>query len=122
MQAKALDLFQAYGSNQLPKDGGFIVSSFLDDTSTYSKFEVIAYNAVKSLYFSDDGLTFQSEGNKLFVLVEPSTYPKKFIEPFRRHKAESIPQRFSELNIFSTKNVKKSLTKSYCCMYFPLFK
>jgi hypothetical protein len=107
MAPKALDLFQAYAQDKLPREGGYIVSSFLSETSTYSIFEVVAYNAVKSLYLSTDGLTFQSDGNKLFVLVEPPTFAKKYIEPFRRDAGEKIPHRFSELEIFITKDQSK---------------
>ena len=104
MAIKALDLFQAYAQDKLPREGGYIVSSFLSDTSTYSIFEVAAYNKVKNLYLSKEGLTFQSDGNKLFVLVEPPTFPKKYIEPFRRDSFEKIPHRFSELEIYTAKD------------------
>jgi hypothetical protein len=109
MATKALDLFQAYSEDKLPKDGGYIVSSFLSETSTYSIFEVVSYSAVKSLYLSDAGLTFQSDGNKLFVLVEPPTFPKKYIEPFRRDSNEKIPHRFSELEVYTAKDQSKIL-------------
>jgi hypothetical protein len=107
MSVKALDLFQAYAQNKLPKEGGYIVSSFLNETSTYSIFEVVAYSSLKSLYLSAEGLTFQSDGNKLYVLVEPPTFPKKFIEPFRRDSIEKIPHRFSELDIITSKDQSK---------------
>ena len=107
MSIKALDMFQAYASNSLPKDGGYIVSSFLKETSAYSRYEIIAYNTVKSLYLSSDGLTFQSDGNKLYVLVEPPNYAKKYVEPFRRDTEDHMPHRFSELEILITKNQSK---------------
>ena len=104
---RALDLFQAYSQNQLPKEGGYIVSSFLEESSAYSKYEVVAYNGVKSLYLAEDGLTFQSDGNKLFVLTEPMGYPHKSQEPFRRTSKEQIPHRFSELEIVTARNQTK---------------
>ena len=107
MPIKALDLFQAYAKDKLPKEGGFIVTSFLQETSTYSIFEVVAYSGVKSLYLSSDGLTFQSDGNKLYVLVEPPTFARKHVEPFRRDSIEKIPHRFSELEILKTKDQSK---------------
>ncbi len=107
MAIKALDLFQAYSQNKLPKEGGYIISSFFSENSTYSKYEIVAYNGVKSLYLSEDGLTFQTDGNKLFVLVEPPNYPRKYIEPFRRDSKEQIPHRFSELEILVAKNQTK---------------
>lgn len=107
MPVKAMELFQAYAQDKLPKEGGYVISSFLDETSTYSIFEVVAYSGVKSLYLSSDGLTFQSDGNKLFILVEPPTFPRKHVEPFRRDSNEKIPHRFSELEILTVKDQSK---------------
>ena len=104
MAPKALDLFQAYSQDKLPREGGYIVSSFLSETSTYSIYEVVAYSGVKSLYLTEEGLTFQTDGNKLFVLVEPATFPRKYIEPFRRDTIQRIPHRFKELEIYTAKN------------------
>jgi hypothetical protein len=107
MAAKALDLFKAYADGQLPQDGGYIVSSFFSENSAYTKYEVIAYPSVKQLFLTEDGLTFQSDGNKIHVLVEPATYHKKYIEPFRRDSAEQVPHRFSELETLTTRNQTK---------------
>ena len=112
MAAKALDLFQAYSQGELPQDGGYIVSSFFDASSAYSRYEVVAYSAVKSIYLGDGGLTFQTDGNKLFVLVEPPSYAKKYIEPVSRDSDEQIPHRFSELTIFTAKNQAKIMTST----------
>lgn len=121
MEIKALDLFQAYSENKLPKDGGFIVSSFLAETSPYSIYEIVGYSSVKNIYLADDGLTFQSDGNKLFVLVEPVTYPKKYIEPFRRDSREKIPHRFAELDIISTKDQSKIMVSKEPIMSYSSF-
>lgn len=107
MAVKALDLFQAYAQEKLPKDGGYVVSSFFDRHSAYSRYEVVAYSTVKNLFLTEDGLTFQTDGNKLFVLVEPSNYSKKHIEPVNRASNEQIPHRFSELTIYTAKNQSK---------------
>ncbi len=103
MAAKALDLFQAYSQGKLPKDGGYIVSSFFDETSAYSIYEVVAYSGVKNIHLSSEGLSFQTDGNKLYILSEPVNYAKKFIEPVSRSRKEQIPHRFSELDIYTTK-------------------
>jgi hypothetical protein len=118
MAPKALDLFQAYSQGRLPKDGGYIVSSFFQETSSYAKYEVVSYNNVKTIYLIEDGLTFETDGSKLYVLVEPGTYPQKFVEPFRRDSKMQIPHRFSELDIYTAKNqtrvmVSKDPTVSY---------
>ena len=121
MPTKALDLFQAYSKNELPREGGYIVSSFFSEISTYSRYEVIAYNAVKSLYLSTDGLTFHSDGCKLYILVEPATYPKKYIEPFRRDDGEKIPHRFDELEILISSDQSKIMVSKTPIMTYSSF-
>ena len=53
--AKILDLFEAYSSGELPRDGGFIITEHLDDSSRYAIYEVISYGNVKSIYNIDEG-------------------------------------------------------------------
>ncbi|MDR1970522.1 MAG: hypothetical protein LBQ46_01240 [Treponema sp.] len=101
---KAMDLFEAYSQDKLPKDQGYIISSFFSDTSTYSVYEVVSYSGVKSIYLTETGLTFQTNGKKLHVLVEPASYPHKAMEPVSRSNTEQIPLRFSELDMLTTKN------------------
>lgn len=118
MAPKALDLFQAFSQGKLPKEGGYIVSSFFQETSAYAIYEVVSYNNVKNLYLTEDGLTFETDGSKLYVLVEPGTFPQKFIEPFRRDSKLQIPHRFNELDVYTAKNqtrvmVSKEPTVSY---------
>ena len=107
MAIKALDLFQAFRDGKLPKDKGYIVSSFFSERSKYSIYEIVAYSGVKSIYATAEGITFQTDGNKLFVLVEPATYAKKYEEPYLRDKNHQVPQRFSELQIFTSSNQTK---------------
>jgi len=107
MAIKALDLFQAFKDGKLPKDEGYIVSSFFGESSKYSIYEIVAYSGVKSIYATEEGLTFQTDGNKLFVLVEPATYSKKYEEPYLRDQKHNVPQRFSELEIFNSSNQTK---------------
>ena len=92
-QPKALDLFQAYNEGKMPENGGYIVSSFFSENSSYSIYEVVAYDTVKTIYPNESGLTFQTDGHKMFVLVEPASYPHKYQEPFTRGKNESIMDR-----------------------------
>ncbi|MCP5514336.1 MAG: hypothetical protein H7A26_02605 [Spirochaetales bacterium] len=106
-QPIALDLFQAYNESKMPEEGGYIVSSFFNQNSTYSIYEIVAYDNVKSIYFSETSLTFQADGHKVFVLVEPANYAHKYQEPFTRVKGESIPHRFTELDIVTAKNQTK---------------
>jgi len=101
--AKIKELFGAYYQNELPADGGYIICSFFDPNSTYTRYEVTSYNNVKDIYENEDGLTFLADGKKLFILVEPANYPKKFTEPALRDDAHRIPYRFNELETFISK-------------------
>jgi hypothetical protein len=107
MAVKAMDLFEAYDQNKLPKDQAYIVSSFINGNTGYSLYEVISYSGVKAIYPEGKGLTFQSSGKKMHILIEPPSYPKKAIEPYLRDKGDQIPLRFSELNVITAKNQAK---------------
>jgi hypothetical protein len=120
-ELKAVDLFKAYAESKLPSDGGYIISSFLDERSAYSRYEVVAYSGVKSIVLTNEGLTFQTDGNKLFVLVEPPNYAQKHQEPFRRTNKEQIPHRFSELDIVTAKNQTKVMVSKSPLMTYGSF-
>ena len=120
-ELKAVDLFKAYSESKLPSDGGYIVSSFLDEHSAYSRYELVAYSGVKSIVLTPDGLTFQTDGNKLFVLAEPPNYAQKHLEPFRRTAKEQIPHRFAELDILTTKNQTKVMVSKNPLMTYGSF-
>ncbi len=104
MALKAMDLFEAYTQNQMPLDEGYIVSSFFKSDSSYSIYEIVSYSAVKDIYAAGNGITFQTNGKKVYVLVEPPTYPQKMIEPYCRPQDFLVPLRFSEANIITAKN------------------
>ena len=107
MAVKAMDLFEAFARNQLPRDQGYIVSSFFNAHTAYSIYEIVSYSGVKSIYSTDEGITFQTNGKKLHVLLEPATYPSKSIEPYVRIAQDQIPLRFSELEQITAKNLTK---------------
>jgi hypothetical protein len=104
MAVKAMDLFDAYAKNALPKDRGYLVTSYFSNNSVYSRYEIVSYNNVKSIYPSEEGLTFQTDGKKIYILIEPSNYPNKGMEPYVRSTDEKIPLRFSELEMHNCKN------------------
>jgi hypothetical protein len=110
MSAKAMDLFDAFKQDKLPKDQAYIVSSFVNANTGYAIYEVISYSGVKAIYPEGTGLTFQSSGKKMHILIEPASYPKKAIEPYLREKGDQIPLRFSELNVLVAKNQTKVYT------------
>ncbi len=100
----AMDLFEAYSKKQLPMDKGFIVSSFFKEDSFYSIYEIISYSTVKDIYLAGNGLVFQTNGKKMFLMVEPSDYPHKSVEPVFRDRAYQVPLRFKTSNIITAKN------------------
>jgi hypothetical protein len=118
---RALDLFDAYTQNKLPKNEGYIISSFFSNNTAYSIYEIVAYSGVKTIYLGDTGLTFQTNGNKLHILVEPASYPGKAVEPFLRAEREQIPLRFNELEILTTKNQSKIMISKEPLMSFSSF-
>lgn len=101
--AVAKELFKAYQDGQLPQNGGYIVSVFYSDSTTYTRYEVVSFSNVKDIYSSEEGLTFQAEGRKLFALVEPANYPNKHTEPAYRSDHERIPYRQKELISYTTR-------------------
>ncbi|MDR1105272.1 MAG: hypothetical protein LBL44_02845 [Treponema sp.] len=101
---KAMDLFEAYAQDKLPKDQGYITSSFFSENSAYSIYEVVSYSGVKAIYLTETGLTFQTNGKKLHILIEPASYPNKAMEPYVRSNTEQIPKRFNELDVIVAKN------------------
>ncbi len=107
MPVKAMDLFDAYQKSALPKDQGFLISSFFSASTAYARYEVVSYSNVKSIYPNEGGLTFQTDGKKLYILVEPSNYHQKGTEPFVRDSSDQIPHRFSELELYNCKNQAK---------------
>lgn len=96
------EIFAAYQKGELPNDGGFIVSSFFDEESTYTRYEAISYSNVKDIYANDEGITFQAEGAKVFILIEPRNYSKKHIEPAYRDNNYKIPYRFKEVEVHTS--------------------
>lgn len=110
MALKAMELFEAYNQDKLPKDQAYIVSSFINGNTGYTIYEIISYSGVKAIYPEGSGLTFQSSGKKMHVLIEPASYPQKAIEPYLRDKVEQIPLRFKELDVLTSKNQIKIYT------------
>jgi hypothetical protein len=103
------ELFDTFNKGEFPMNGGYIVSAFFHEQSLYSKFEMISYSNVKDIYSSDEGITFQADGQKIFWLVEPSNYPSKATEPTYRNEEEKIPYRMNEVEIFTTKRQDRVL-------------
>lgn len=107
MALRAMELYEAYEKNMLPKEEGYVVSAFYLPDSPYSILEVISYSEVKNFFASTDSLTFQSNGKKIYILVEPSSYNHKSQEPYVRPSKYQIPLRFNDLNIYTCKNQYK---------------
>ncbi len=116
--AKALSLEKAYFSEQVPSEGAFIVSGFFPDDTAYAVFEVTAYRSVKDIFKTTDGIIFKTDGNRISMMVEPATYPKKYVEPVNREADRSIPFRFNELDIYTCyKSEKIMVSKEPSFLY-----
>ena len=102
-----MELYEAYEKNMLPREEGYVISAFYLPDSPYSILEVISYSEVKNFFASNDSLTFQSNGKKIYILVEPSSYNHKSQEPYVRPSKYQIPLRFNDLNIYTCKNQYK---------------
>lgn len=114
---KPLELFGAYEHGKLPPSGGgYILSVFYDsqENTLYTKYEIIAYNNLKDITYTVEGLWFKSDGYKVHVLLEPGHYPQRFQEPILRDKEKAIPYRFDDLEIFSigSKNHRVMVSKN----------
>ena len=107
MALRAMELYEAYEKNMLPREEGYVISAFYLPDSPYSILEVISYSEVKNFFASTDSLTFQSNGKKIYILVEPSSYNHKSQEPYVRPSKYQIPLRFNDLNIYTCKNQYK---------------
>jgi hypothetical protein len=121
MSVKAMDLFDAYQKSALPKEEGYLVSSYFSTHTAYSRYDIISYANVKSIYPSDDGLTFQTDGKKLCILCEPANYHQKGIEPYVRATEEQIPLRFNELDVHTCKNQTKIYTAKKAIITYGSF-
>ena len=121
MATRVMDLFKAYADSALPDDGGYIVSTFFEETSAYSRYELVAYGAVKNIILSESGLTFQADGTKIYVLCEPPSYIEKHVEPYSRDRDHQIPQRFNELDIVTAKNQTKIMVSKEPVMSYSSF-
>lgn len=119
--AKIMDIYDAYRGNELPRDKGFIITEFLDESTRYSHYEVISYGNVKDIYMVDEGLMFQADGKKLYVLFEPLSYNAKHLEPAHRDDAHRIPLRIKELEIYSTKRQEKIMIAKEPVMTYTSF-
>jgi hypothetical protein len=101
---KYLNLFEAYKRGKLPFAQGYIVSSFFNEATAYSIYEIVSYAGVKEIFPSETGLQFIAGGKKLYVLLENDTYAVKYMEPVSRAQGESIPKRFNELEKLVARN------------------
>ena len=54
-----------------------------------------------------NGLTFQTNGKKIFLFVEPENYAHKSVEPYCRERDFQVPLRFKDSNIIVAKNQAK---------------
>ncbi len=94
-----LDLSLALSDNLIPAgDTGLVVAiRFLRETR-YAVLQVTPFRTVRRIsLLEDQSVEFEAEGEKVFLLYEPTDYSNKFDEPYLRNPEELIPLRFAEL-------------------------
>jgi hypothetical protein len=101
---KYRNLFDAFSQGKLPRDQGYIISSFFSETTAYSIYEIVSYAGVKEIFPTENGMQFVTGGKKLYVLVQNDTYHSKHLDPISRGQGESIPKRFTELEEYTARN------------------
>ncbi len=119
--AKALSLIKAYQTETIPANGGFIISAFLEPGSIYAIYEITAYRNVKDIYQVPEGIVFKTDGNRIHMMVEPSSFAKKYIEPVNREDGKKIPYRFDELEIVKTKHLDRVMIAKEPKMLYSSF-
>jgi len=97
VKEKAIDMFQAYTENKIPEDRGIIVQGFFEQDLPYFSFELTLYTGAKALYLGDEGITFQANALRFFVIVEPPGYSQKECAPPARTLKKPVPLHFNEL-------------------------
>lgn len=119
--AKAFPLIKAYMNEEIPPDGGFIVSAFFQPGTIYAIYEITAYRNVKDIFKSEEGYLFKTDGNRTHILIEPATFAKKYIEPVNREVGKSVPYRFSEMEIFNCAGNEKAMVPHEPVMLYSSF-
>ena len=105
--AKGITLEKAYMSEEIPTTGAFIVTASFPDDTSYAIYEVTAYHIVKDIFKAGEEMIFKTDGNRTYILVEPSSYAQKYIEPVNREAHKSIPYRLNEMTVHSGKHGEK---------------
>jgi hypothetical protein len=119
--ARAMALLKAYLNEEIPLNGGFIITAFFDPSTIYAIYEATAYKNVKDIYESPEGLTFKTDGNRTNMLVEHPTYAQRFTEPIHREKGRSIPYRFSECHMLTGPKQEKIMIAKEPVMLHSVF-
>lgn len=119
--AKAMALEKAYMTNQLPSEGGFIISANFLGTSIYTIYELTAYKNVKDIFQSPEGLTFKTDGNRCHILIEPPSYAKSYVELVHRDEGFAIPYRFDECHLVKGKRQENIYVSKTPIMLYSSF-
>jgi hypothetical protein len=119
--AKAMALLKAYMTETIPPDGAFIVSAMFEPGTAYAIYEITAYRNVKDIFRTPDGVVFKTDGSRTHMLVEPAIYSKKYEEPVNREVGRSIPYRFDDMTIITTKKSEKLMIPKEPMMLYSSF-
>lgn len=101
LMARAISLHKAFLTGSVPRDGGFVIAAIFDASGPCSIYEITAYSGVQDVQRTSDGYHFTGDANRTHILVEPSKYPQKNMQPCERGTGRSIPYRFHELEMYT---------------------
>ncbi len=110
---KAVFFEEAYRKGLMSEiNEGYILSVNTPDIEDVQKkldpfrLEMVNFSGLKSILPLSNGVKFQAQGKKMYTLIEPANYPRKYEEPALRPTGSTsyMPFRFDECDTFFTKD------------------
>ena len=116
MALKWIDLFEGLMQEKIPfEENGYILKATFDhESSNYAVMELIAFKNVKNVAISESGVTFYSDGYKIFVAYEPVGYRFRYQEPYLRDGIYQFPARFNEVETIELPKHDKKKHEENC--------
>ena len=105
-----IDLFDGLMKGDVQNGaGGYIFGIHFAPHGAYAILQITGFENVKNILQSGEGVTFQSDGYQVFVVMEPKTYTHRYMEPYLREDGYRIPLRWNELETLELPNKSRIL-------------
>jgi hypothetical protein len=110
---KAIFFEEAYKKGLMSEiTDGYILSITTPDVEDVQKkldpfrLEMVNFSGLKSILPLNNGVKFQAQGKKMYTLIEPANFPRKYEEPALRPTGSTshMPFRFDECETFFTRD------------------